>query len=124
MTETLTELENRHAAEWAAKVEELTGDVFEKVLEDERQTVGVMARVTRAIASEFDMTEAELRGPSRKRPLQLPRRIIWRTLRRADPDTFTLEKIGQFFGGRDHTSILHGLQQLERQEQQKTRKAA
>ncbi len=56
-------------------------------------------------ASYFGVSRAELIGPSRSRPLVQARQVAMYLCRELTP--LSLPKIGEIFGGRDHTTVLH-----------------
>jgi chromosomal replication initiator protein len=79
---------------------------------------GQRARVTRedvlrAVELHFSLGRRELTGRSRTKEVVLPRQIAMYLLR-ADTDASLIE-IGDELGGRDHTTVLHGIRQIERQ---------
>ncbi|HEX9711831.1 MAG TPA: chromosomal replication initiator protein DnaA [Actinomycetota bacterium] len=53
----------------------------------------------------FGMSRADLLGPSRSRPLVQARQVAMYLCRELTP--LSLPKIGDAFGGRDHTTVLH-----------------
>ena len=67
------------------------------------------------VASEYDIPLADLTGPSRKQPLAGRRQIAMYLCR--DLTNLSLPKIGQVFGGRDHTTVLHAVDRVKRQMQ-------
>ena len=74
-------------------------------------------RVTRdevigAVLRHFDVDRRELAGKSRTKDIVLPRQVAMYLLR-AETDASLLE-IGGELGGRDHTTVLHGIKQIER----------
>lgn len=52
--------------------------------------------------------EALNKDRSRKRSLCIGRQIVWKIIRDNDKD-ITLKSLGEYFGGFDHTSVLHGI---------------
>jgi chromosomal replication initiator protein len=74
-------------------------------------------RVTRdevidAVLRHFGVGRRELSGRSRTKEIVLPRQVAMYLLR-AETDASLLE-IGGELGGRDHTTVLHGIKQIER----------
>lgn len=64
-----------------------------------------------AVAEEYQLRPAELLGPSRRQSVVHARSIaihMSRTLGQA-----SLTRIGSYFGGRDHTTILHAFRKIE-----------
>jgi len=68
--------------------------------------------VIEAVARYYHVSEPELRGRQRKRDIVLPRQVAMYVLR-ADSDE-SLVGIGRVLGGRDHTTVLHGIEKIER----------
>lgn len=63
----------------------------------------------RLAAEHAGVTVEQMRGESRKRSIAWPRFAAMRALYRMGLSSQT---IGNFFGNRDHTSVLHGLKQF------------
>ena len=64
-----------------------------------------LADIAIAAARYFSLKLSDLRGPSRRRPVVAARDVamyLARSLMRA-----SLERIGRYFGGRDHTTVMH-----------------
>ena len=54
---------------------------------------------------------ADLKSPSRQRTVVLARSVAMYLARQATDKT--LIEIGSFFGGRDHSTVLHGCRQIK-----------
>jgi chromosomal replication initiator protein len=59
----------------------------------------------------FSLRLADLRGSSRKRPIVVARGVAMYLSRLATRES--LEQVGQYFGGRDHTTVLHACRKTE-----------
>lgn len=66
--------------------------------------------VLEAVASRFNLKVAGLRGPKRDRSLAFPRQIAMHVLRVDCGRPFA--EIGEALGGRDHTTIMHGVEKI------------
>jgi len=62
-------------------------------------------------ASYFQLSAADLMSKSRSRPLTQARHIAMYLMR--ENTGLSLVKIGEIFGGRDHTTALHGIKKVE-----------
>lgn len=63
------------------------------------------------ICQQFKITKEELVGGKRLREVVLPRQVAMYLLR--EVASLPLAKIGEFLGGRDHTTILHGIKVIK-----------
>ncbi len=73
-----------------------------------RATVeGIVHRVGRY----FSVTPRDLRAPGRARQAVLPRQVGMYLARRLT--ALSLQQIGAYFGGRDHTTVLHACRKVE-----------
>jgi chromosomal replication initiator protein len=63
-----------------------------------------------ATAETFGFTLDELRGHSRRRPLVTVRQIAMYVMR--DMTDFSYPAIAREFGGRDHTTVIHGVEKI------------
>ncbi len=52
-------------------------------------------------------------GPGRRRSIVVPRQVAMLLLR--EETDSSLVQIGQLLGGRDHSTVLHGIEKMERQ---------
>lgn len=66
--------------------------------------------VCRAVARQFGTTATELRSRKRSRSAVLPRQCAMFLARELTPAS--LEQIGRFFGGRDHSTVVHACQRF------------
>lgn len=67
-------------------------------------------KVLTGINQYFDLKMADLVGPNRKKGLVLPRQIAMYIL--YQNCKLPYEKIGEMLGGRDHTTIMHGVEKI------------
>jgi chromosomal replication initiator protein len=67
-------------------------------------------QVIRAVAEFYKIKISDLKGPVRKKQIVKPRHISWYLLRTELKLTFM--EIGEIFGGRDHTTIMHGSEKI------------
>jgi chromosomal replication initiator protein len=65
-----------------------------------------------AVARYYRINQQELSGRSRKRDITLPRHVAMYLLR--EETQSSLVDIGRSLGGRDHTTVLHGIEKIER----------
>ncbi|MBI4100653.1 chromosomal replication initiator protein DnaA [Candidatus Microgenomates bacterium] len=66
--------------------------------------------IVEGVASHYGLRINQIKGPKRDRPIALPRQILYYLLR--TELGLTLEEIGEICGGRDHTTILHGIEKI------------
>lgn len=66
--------------------------------------------VTARAARYFGLKPSDLRGPSRRRALVAARDVAMYVARQLTGGS--LEQIGRYFGGRDHTTVLHGCRKV------------
>lgn len=79
-----------------------------------------MRAIAERVAAKYDLSLDELRGDGRHKYVSRPRQeAMWemRQVRCADgSQRFSLPMIGQFFGDRDHTTVLHAVRAHERRQ--------
>lgn len=64
-----------------------------------------MIDIASEVAAKNMISLAEIRGPSRVRAVAWPRQDAMRAMIDAG---YSTTQIGRFFGGRDHTTVMHG----------------
>jgi chromosomal replication initiator protein len=68
--------------------------------------------VLKAVCAEFAIAEKDLLGRQRKREIVRPRHVAMYLLR--EETESSLVEIGRTLGGRDHTTVLHGIEKIEK----------
>ncbi len=68
--------------------------------------------IAKAIAHEFHVTLADLKGPSRARTVSVPRQVAMHFIRTLTDAS--LPQIGRYFGGRDHSTVLSALKRVDK----------
>ena len=68
--------------------------------------------ITKAVAKHFKIKRSDLRSSSRKQSLVRARSLAMLLIR--DHTNHTMLQIGEYFGGRDHTTVLHALRSTEK----------
>ncbi|NWJ44875.1 MAG: chromosomal replication initiator protein DnaA [Chloroflexi bacterium] len=92
---------------------ELAVQALHDVMYNTRKKVLTPARVVEVVSQFFNMDIKELRGRSRSQDIVLPRQISMYIIRE-ETDT-SLVEIGQELGGRDHTTVMHAIEKIERE---------
>ncbi len=88
-------------------------------IEDRSQIASVTPdTILRAVAEVFDVRLADLKGRCRKKQYVLPRQIGMYLCRLLIP-SLSLSYIGELFGGKDHTTVLHSCERVEQELQKK-----
>lgn len=72
-----------------------------------------ISKIQEVVANYFQTSTAELKGKKRVRQIVVPRQIAM-YLSRELTDA-SLPKIGQEFGGKDHTTVMHAYEKIEKQ---------
>jgi hypothetical protein len=65
-----------------------------------------LAAIAKEVATYYGVTVEDLKGPSRQRIYTVPRQAAFWVA--CEAKRWSLPKIGQFFGDRDHTTVLAG----------------
>lgn len=68
------------------------------------------ADVLRAVCQYFSVSKEEILGPKKNKSVSIPRQIFMYLAR--ELTTASLPNIGNFLGGRDHTTIMHGCDKI------------
>ena len=68
------------------------------------------ATIQRAVATYYSVEVAELKGPKRTREVMLPRQMAMYLTR--EMTDLSLPRIGDEFGGRDHTTVMHSCEKI------------
>ncbi len=70
-----------------------------------------LRQIASQTAKYFGLSLADLKSPNRRQPLVAGRGVAMYLARQLTDKSF--EQIGAFFGGRDHTTVLHGCRRTE-----------
>jgi chromosomal replication initiator protein len=71
-----------------------------------------VAHIQREVARHFCLRPADLLSDRRAQYVSRPRQIAYYLSR--ELTTFSLPRIANLFGGRDHTTIMHGISKVEK----------
>lgn len=67
--------------------------------------------ILRAVADHYSLRIEEIRGAGRRKEVVIPRQLAMYLIRELTPAS--LPEIGQFFDGRDHTTVLYAIQKIQ-----------
>ena len=94
---------------------EITLALAEKVLKDiispNEKRVITPELITEIVADHFDLSPSDIIGNRRNSQIAFPRQIVMYLCRHMTDST--LKIIGQYLGGRDHTTIMNGINKIE-----------
>jgi len=86
-------------------------DLISRVIEQRAGTnIPGVREIIKKVARYFGLTVAELTGPSRRQTTVLARDTAIFLTRHLRKDSF--EQIGTYFGGRDHSTVMHAFQKI------------
>jgi chromosomal replication initiator protein len=90
----------------------MTRELVESTLTDlqSRTTAMTPDRIIAAVADQFGVDEDRLLSTDRSRQVALPRQVAMFLIRQGTDAS--LPKIGEFLGGRDHTTVMYGLDKI------------
>jgi len=94
--------------------QEITEQLAEQVLRDLIGSGGKITKdmILKNVIEEFGFNETELKGKKRTQKLALARQTSMFLIR--DLLNLSLSEIGEFFGGKDHTTVIHAIGKIER----------
>ena len=87
----------------------LTQEILRDSLREEEQKIS-MDRIQRLVADFFHLKVSDLRAKRRSQSIARPRQIAMYLVRVLTGHS--LPEIGEYFGGRDHTTVLHAVNKL------------
>lgn len=91
----------------------LTLALAQQILEPQQRPIDHSPdAILEAVAQEFNLSVSELKGPRRTRRISVPRQMAMYLLR--DVAQLSFPQIGEFLGGRDHTTVMHGAAKIEK----------
>ena len=86
---------------------DMAADVLQDLGPEHAQAPISTGRILAATAESFGVSIADLEGPSRRQPLARGRQVAMYLCR--ELTDLSLPKIGGLFNGRDHTTVIHGI---------------
>ena len=94
--------------------EKITPSLAKKVLTDifkTKESEISPGSIKKAVANYYKIKISEMDSPKRSRDIAYPRQIAIYLVRELCPN-YSFPKIGEIFGGRDHTTILHSYEKI------------
>ena len=88
----------------------LTKDILKEILPESRPKKITPLSIMRETAKYFGVSVADLTGNNRSRHISYPRQVSMYLVRELTDNS--LPKIGDDFGGRDHTTVMHGISKI------------
>jgi len=89
---------------------DLTKEVLKDLLREPKKLITVDF-IQRCVAENFGITLSELKTKKRNKNIVLPRQVAMYLSR--ELTDLSLPEIGQFFGGKDHTTVLHSYNKIK-----------
>lgn len=90
-------------------------EVLKDTLREEEQKISI-EKIQRIVATYFNLRASDLRAKRRSRSIAYPRQIAMFLVRSLT--SHSLPEIGEYFGGRDHTTVLHACNKIARDVEQ------
>lgn len=87
-------------------------EVLKDILVEKAREISI-EEIQKAVASHFNLKIADLRSAKRLKTLVLPRQIAMYLSRQLTSSSYP--EIGERFGGKDHSTIIHAIRKIERQ---------
>ena len=92
---------------------ELAQTMLQNILYNPRRQSLSPERIVETVAKYYGIPSDQLRGKARDRQIVLPRQIAMYLMR--EETEAPLLRIGEALGGRDHSTVLHGCEKIERE---------
>ena len=89
---------------------DLTQDCLADVIRSNERKISV-EEIQRKVSEHFNIRLSDMIGPKRLRSYARPRQIAMYLCKQLT--TRSLPEIGRRFGGRDHTTVMHGVRRIE-----------
>jgi chromosomal replication initiator protein len=92
---------------------QLAQEILQNILYNPRQKTLSPAKIVETVARYYGVPVEQLRGKARDKQVVLPRQIAMYLMR--EETEAPLLRIGEALGGRDHSTVLHGCEKIERE---------
>lgn len=89
----------------------LAADALKSMIKDSNKEITI-SKIQKEVASYYEITLDELKGRRRVQTIVLPRQIAMYLSRELTDASFP--KIGNDFGGKDHTTVIHAFEKIKR----------
>ena len=114
----IQELEKARAGAYAALqaspvTTQLAQEVLQNILYNPQRKTLSPERIAETVARYYGVPIDELKGRARDKQIVLPRQIAMYLMR--EETEAPLLRIGEVLGGRDHSTVLHGCEKIERE---------
>jgi chromosomal replication initiator protein len=90
---------------------DMAADVLQDLGPEQQMAPISTGRILALTAESYGVSVADLESPSRRQPLARGRQVAMYLVR--ELTDLSLPKIGALFGGRDHTTALHGINKVK-----------
>ena len=97
----------------AALTVDVAKQALEEIMQHTRRKIVTPERVIETVSQYFSIDTKELKGRSRSADIVLPRQIAMYIIR--EHTEISLVEVGQAFGGRNHTTVMHGYDKIQRE---------
>ena len=87
------------------------GSALKEVFDNKRPKLITAELIMNTVCDYYGLTMDDMTGPTRKREITVPRQIAMYLTR--EMTGMSLPQIGNVFGGRDHTTVLHSCKTVE-----------
>jgi len=91
----------------------LAQEILQNILYNPRQKTLSPEKIVETVARYYGVPAEQLRGKARDKQIVLPRQIAMYLMR--EETEAPLLRIGEALGGRDHSTVLHGCEKIERE---------
>lgn len=92
--------------------EEYTREILHDVIDQSHKKVVDTKRIIETVSSYYNLSSEEICGKRRNKEIVRPRQIAMYLLRKENSMSFP--SIGDYFGGRDHTTAMHACEKIEK----------
>jgi len=92
---------------------QLAQEILQNILYNPRQKTLSPTKIVETVARYYGVPAEQLRGKARDKQIVLPRQIAMYLMR--EETEAPLLRIGEALGGRDHSTVLHGCEKIERE---------
>lgn len=89
---------------------DLASEALKDIISNKQNTIITISTIQEAIADYFNLRTEELKSQRRTRNIAYPRQIAMYLCRKLTD--MSLPKIGEEFGGRDHTTVIHAYEKI------------